>query len=142
MKDQDDSLHQGKVFCEENVEQRHAEGDCHCDQGPMPSLVVVCIRVTQHNQALNHCTCDESTDCGPDLVSEDTKPPDEIGQYLLDIWRCELGHPVVLTACFEQIRQCLLPEKFLDANIPEVGAIEAISAMDREMRMKPIHVAI
>lgn len=43
---------------------------------------------------------------------------------------------------FRAMHQSRLLGKFLDASIPEVGAIEAISAIDKEMKMKPIHVAM
>jgi len=96
MEDQNNALDQREMFGQENVEQRHAYAERHCQQCSVPPLRVVCVRIVQDNETLDHCASHIGTDCRANLIPEDTAPSDEIREEFLDPRGSKLRYPVIL----------------------------------------------
>ena len=58
---------------------------------------------------------------------------DIVGQNFLDPEKSEFGNPVVLAALFVETCQYRLAGDTLEDFIPKVGAMEAISVIEKEM---------
>ena len=100
----------------------------------MPSWECV-IRVVLEDDNLNQGACQEHADRVPSLPCHRRDPTGQIAQWLLYTRVRKLRHPVILPAAVYVLDLASCDSQGCTY---AVGAIEAISAMDKMIGMKPI----
>lgn len=98
MNDHRQALDEGKLLGEDGVEEDRKSCDGYGQEGTVPVLGHIGVRVVEHDEPLDHGPTQVCARGAVGLPAKDTDPADDVAQGLLMFPRRKFGNPVVLAA--------------------------------------------